>query len=159
MRVSAPLGTAVTPNMAQTMLAALADARESLGKIVRDTWVAAVLELIPDPKPSWTEPWETLTDEFQREVDKRIGEALAAHFAAHRPEPADGRRCATCGRTQCQEDWDLAAHARVLEWQRDALLALAKDMRSRFTNTTNVAEAYVARRVAKRWDALLDSRN
>ena len=53
------------------------DNRDWLGKIVRDTWVEAVHELIPDPKPSWTEPWETLADPFQREVDKRIGEAVA----------------------------------------------------------------------------------
>lgn len=50
--------------------------REALGKLVRDAWVRAVLELIPDPKPSWTEPWETLADEFQREADRRIGAEL-----------------------------------------------------------------------------------
>lgn len=68
--------------------------RERLGKFVRDIWVTAVRELIPDPKLSWVEPWETLPDPFQREVDMRIGAAVAAD-AAHRAlcwvQPDDGR--------------------------------------------------------------------
>jgi hypothetical protein len=52
--------------------------REAFGKIVRDVWVATARELLPDPKQSWLVPWEQLDDEFQREVDMRIGEAVAA---------------------------------------------------------------------------------
>jgi NTP pyrophosphatase (non-canonical NTP hydrolase) len=52
--------------------------REALGRLVRDIWVETVLELIPDPKDSWTARWDDLHDTFQREVDMRIGERLAA---------------------------------------------------------------------------------
>jgi hypothetical protein len=50
--------------------------REALGRLVRETWVQWAREQ-PDPKPSWLVPWEQL-DEGQREVDCRIGEAVAA---------------------------------------------------------------------------------
>jgi hypothetical protein len=40
-------------------------------------WVATVLELIADPKPSWVAGWDEL-DDFQREVDMRIGADLFA---------------------------------------------------------------------------------
>ena len=57
--------------------------REQRGRLVRDAWVAAVLELIPAPKPSWLLAWDELDPAdpelaFQREVDMRIGEAVAA---------------------------------------------------------------------------------
>ncbi|HEY3652365.1 MAG TPA: hypothetical protein VGL33_30655 [Streptosporangiaceae bacterium] len=52
------------------------DDRERLGRIVRETWVAWALEQ-PDAKPSWLVRWEEL-DDGQREVDMRIGEAVAA---------------------------------------------------------------------------------
>lgn len=50
--------------------------REALGRLVREAWVAWAREQ-PGPKPSWLVPWEDL-DEGQREVDMRIGEAVAA---------------------------------------------------------------------------------
>jgi hypothetical protein len=50
--------------------------REDLGRIVRETWVAWAREQ-PDPKPSWLTDWDDL-DAGQREVDMRIGEAVAA---------------------------------------------------------------------------------
>jgi hypothetical protein len=50
--------------------------REALGRLVRETWVAWAREQ-PDPKPSWLTGWDEL-DEGQREVDCRIGEAVAA---------------------------------------------------------------------------------
>jgi hypothetical protein len=50
--------------------------RETLGRIVRAIWVTWALEQ-PDPKPSWLVGWDDL-DEGQREVDCRIGEAVAA---------------------------------------------------------------------------------
>jgi hypothetical protein len=54
------------------------DPAESLGRIVRETWVRWALEQ-PDvgEHPSWTEPWDEL-DERDREVDVRIGAAVAA---------------------------------------------------------------------------------
>jgi hypothetical protein len=58
--------------------AALAGAtgeRERLGCLVRETWVAWAREQ-PGPKPSWLTGWDDL-DEGQREVDMRIGVAVA----------------------------------------------------------------------------------
>ena len=52
------------------------DDRETLGRIVRETWVAWAKEQ-PDPKGSWLTGWDEL-DGGQREVDMRIGEAVAA---------------------------------------------------------------------------------
>jgi hypothetical protein len=60
--------------------------RERLGRLVRDTWVAAVRDLAEDPKPSWLIPWDDL-DEFQREADMRIGEAVAARCEAAADAP------------------------------------------------------------------------
>jgi hypothetical protein len=56
--------------------------REAHGRLVRDTFVAWANEQ-PDPKPSWLVPWDELepgneVDAGQREVDMRIGEAVAA---------------------------------------------------------------------------------
>ena len=52
--------------------------REPLGRIVRETWVGWALEQ-PDvaDHPSWTEPWGKLAAR-DREVDMRIGAAVAA---------------------------------------------------------------------------------
>jgi hypothetical protein len=52
---------------------------EQLGRIVRAAWVAWAKEQ-PAPKPSWLIPWEQL-DAGQREVDIRIGQAVAAQAA------------------------------------------------------------------------------
>lgn len=149
----------------------MSDVREKLGKIVRDAWVAAVLELVPDPKPSWIEPWETLEDPFQREVDMRIGEAVAAveHAKSSNPEffcqrcnvihPQPGRfpvhSCPGCGLSMVPTS---PSRRRIdeLEAQNKILRDLAADMRSRFTNCDAVAEAYVARRQVRQWDALLE---
>ena len=49
--------------------------RESLGRLVRETWVAWAREQ-DDPKPHWLSAWEEL-DEPMREVDRRIGVAVA----------------------------------------------------------------------------------
>lgn len=49
---------------------------ESLGQLVRETWIEWAQEQ-PDPKPSWLTPWDDL-DEGQREVDTRIGATVAA---------------------------------------------------------------------------------
>ena len=54
----------------------MADPREPLGRIVRETWVAWAREQYR-PKPSWLLLWEEL-DNGQREVDMRIGAAVAA---------------------------------------------------------------------------------
>lgn len=46
-----------------------------LGRLVRGAWTRWAREQ-PDPKPSWLVPWDDL-DEGQREVDIRIGRAVA----------------------------------------------------------------------------------
>lgn len=51
-------------------------ARDDLGHLVRRVWVEWAKEQ-PSPKPSWLVPWEDLP-EPDREVDRRIGEAIAA---------------------------------------------------------------------------------
>lgn len=52
--------------------------REVLGRLVRETWVAWAQEQPEGQrKPSWLIPWTEL-DAGQREVDCRIGEAVAA---------------------------------------------------------------------------------
>lgn len=48
--------------------------RESLGQMVRHVWVEWASEQ-ESPKPSWLVSWEGLS-EPDREVDRRIGEAL-----------------------------------------------------------------------------------
>lgn len=48
--------------------------REALGRVVREVWIAWAKEQ-PAPKPSWLVPWEDLS-ESDREVDRRIGEAI-----------------------------------------------------------------------------------
>jgi hypothetical protein len=50
--------------------------RESLGRLVREVWIEWAKEQ-PNPKPSWLLPWDELS-EPDREVDRRIGEHLAA---------------------------------------------------------------------------------
>ena len=54
----------------------MSDPRKTLGRVVRRVWVAWALEQ-PDPKDSWLMTWSEL-DGGQREVDMRIGEAVAA---------------------------------------------------------------------------------
>lgn len=65
--------------------------REDYGRLVRETWVAWASEQ-PDPKPSWLVPWEEL-DPGQREVDMRIGEAVAAAERKRLTGPPEARRC------------------------------------------------------------------
>lgn len=55
--------------------------RESLGRQVRKVWLAWANEQ-PSPKSSWLLSWESLSD-ADREVDCRIGEALASIGARH----------------------------------------------------------------------------
>jgi hypothetical protein len=52
---------------------------EQLGRIVRAAWVTWAREQ-PSPKDSWLIPWEQM-DAGQREVDIRIGQAVAAQAA------------------------------------------------------------------------------
>jgi hypothetical protein len=60
----------------------VADDREPLGRIVRETWVAWALEQ-PDvgDHPSWVKPWTDLPGR-DKEVDMRIGSAVAARALA-----------------------------------------------------------------------------
>ncbi len=57
--------------------------RESLGRIVREVWIAWAYEQAA-PKPSWLVPWEGLS-ECDREVDRRIGERIAHEALASQP--------------------------------------------------------------------------
>lgn len=50
--------------------------RDTLGREVRRIWIEWTMEQ-PDPKSSWLLPWEALP-ESGREVDRRIGEGVAA---------------------------------------------------------------------------------
>ena len=50
--------------------------REALGRLVREVWVECAREL-PGPKPSHLLPWDDL-DDWNKEVDRRIGERVAA---------------------------------------------------------------------------------
>jgi hypothetical protein len=59
------------------------DEREALGRRVREIWVEWAQEQ-ENPKPSWLVPWDGLSD-ADREVDMRIGEALAAGFRRQVP--------------------------------------------------------------------------
>jgi hypothetical protein len=69
----------------------MADDREPYGRIVRETWVAWAKEQ-PDPKGSWLTGWDEL-DAGQREVDKRIGSAVATQ-AVYDAELENTRRAA-----------------------------------------------------------------
>ncbi len=53
--------------------------REHLGRVVRETWVACASEQ-DDPKPSHLAGWDEL-DEWNKEVDRRIGAAVASEVA------------------------------------------------------------------------------
>jgi hypothetical protein len=53
--------------------------RETLGKLVRQTWIEWAKEQ-PNPKPSWLVEWDNLSEPDQ-EVDRRIGEAVAMYVA------------------------------------------------------------------------------
>ena len=53
--------------------------RETLGKIVRATWIEWAKEQ-PNPKPSWLVEWDNLNEPDQ-EVDRRIGEAIVMYVA------------------------------------------------------------------------------
>ncbi len=61
--------------------------REALGQKVREVWIDWASEQ-PNPKASWLVPWEGLS-EPDREVDRRIGEALAAVGAGWVRGPVD----------------------------------------------------------------------
>ena len=60
----------------------MSDDREPLGRLVRDTWVAWAMEQ-PGVKLSWLVTWDQLPeDDPQREVDMRIGAAVAVRAVA-----------------------------------------------------------------------------
>jgi len=71
------------------------DPREQLGRLVRETWVACAEEA-GDTKPSHLTGWDDL-DEDMREVDMRIGEAVAAAALPDAdPVPEDAGRDLRC---------------------------------------------------------------
>ena len=68
---------------------------EALGRLVRETWIEWATEQ-PDPKPSWLVGWDEL-NAGQREVDIRIGSAVAAAVAAHECAWVPCEQCKTPG--------------------------------------------------------------
>lgn len=58
---------------------AMGELREHLGRVVRETWVVCASEQ-DDPKPSHLTGWDEL-DDWNKEVDRRIGVAVAAEVA------------------------------------------------------------------------------
>ena len=87
------------------------DPREPLGRIVRETWVAWAREQYR-PKPSWLLLWEEL-DNGQREVDMRIGAAVAVRAVA------DAKLDLTAGNREIVR---LRAELDALEKHRPAIL-------------------------------------
>lgn len=73
----------------------MADDREDLGRLVRETWVAWAKEQ-RDPKPSWLTGWDEL-DAGQREVDMLIGHAVAV-YALTENAITWGTSCTSCAR-------------------------------------------------------------
>jgi len=59
----------------------MSDDREPLGRLVRETWIDWALEQPGAIKPAWLTRWEDL-DDGQREVDMRIGAAVAVRAVA-----------------------------------------------------------------------------
>jgi len=72
--------------------------REALGRLVREVWVTWAREQ-PDPKPHHLDPWERL-DEGGKEVDRRIGEAVAKRALAT-PSPTPEPECFARWREHC----------------------------------------------------------
>lgn len=64
----------VYPIMCPKCLGTGRDIRETLGRIVRDAWIAWAKEQ-PETKDSWFSPWEELGEPF-KEADRRIGMAV-----------------------------------------------------------------------------------
>jgi hypothetical protein len=62
------------PDTCPTCLGTGRDIRETLGRIVRDAWVAWAKEQ-PEPKSGWLDPWDMLPEPI-KEVDRRIGMAV-----------------------------------------------------------------------------------
>lgn len=54
---------------------------DELGHIVREAWVAYCIETGRTERPDHIAPWEQM-DEWSKEVDRRIGTAVAEHVGA-----------------------------------------------------------------------------
>jgi hypothetical protein len=86
------------------------DPREPLGRLVRDTWITWASEQ-PDPKPSWLALWDEL-DDGQREVDMRIGAAVAETVVGNlmaNLDPAEAVEAAV-QQVQTMRGWHLARY-------------------------------------------------
>ena len=93
------------------------DPREQLGRLVRETWVACAEEA-GDTKPSHLTGWDDL-DEDMREVDMRIGEAVAAFALPDAdPGPEDAGR-------DLRREALAVAYAAGREAERERIAALA----------------------------------
>ena len=98
--------------------------RDALGREVRRVWIAWAHEQ-PAPKPSWLVPWEELS-EPDREVDRRIGEALyraGAGAPASTPAPAPPALapCTECSRLRALIDRDRTGLGKGLSEILDAV--------------------------------------
>ena len=98
----------------------MTDIREPLGRIVREAWVAWAKEQ-PDPKPSWLVGWDEL-DSGQREVDMRIGHAVA-NYALTENAVTWGTTCTSCARVL-----DSACAETVRREQAEAKLAAIREV-------------------------------
>jgi hypothetical protein len=86
----------------------LAGQREHLGRVVRDAWVQWAVEQ-EAPKPSWLISWAEL-DDGQRDVDMRIGEAVASEVLEAAGKLVIWNRCATCDAVEARAE---AAEAKL----------------------------------------------
>ncbi len=104
--------------------------REALGRIVRQEWMRWAREQ-PNPKVTWLQPWEALT-EPEREVDRRIGEAILSHVRIMDAATFDGVPvvCGLCDELgNCTKEPGCAAsQKRGEEIQRHPLDALLPEI-------------------------------
>ncbi len=100
--------------------------RERLGRVAREAWIKWARQQ-PEPKASWLVPWDGLS-EPEREVDRQIGEAVAAEAAARIAElEVEVKRLKYGDKT---DNWDRKQseeRAAVLA-EREACAKIADDM-------------------------------
>jgi hypothetical protein len=58
--------------------------REQGGRLVRIAWVGQMYKHFPDPKPAYVCDWESMSNQWEQEVDMDIFEDIQAAMQAHR---------------------------------------------------------------------------
>jgi hypothetical protein len=131
--------------------------REQLGRHVREEWIDWASEQ-PSTKPSWLVPWEELS-EPDREVDRRIGEALynrglAAKHAEIEWLTGDGNalraefdEAADLARTYAGDLAEARAQVAELTRERDQLLASLDEELTWLKQAQNPDRAEMARAI------------